>query len=238
MHGGEGEAAVTQVYRVAILGSGPAGLSAAAHAAANGLSHILFEKTDHLSDTIYRYQRGKHIMATPSQLVLRADCSFAPGSREHTLETWNAEAEKLGVNVRYGAEVKSVSGTRGNFSVGLANGEAVEAETIILAIGTQGNPNHLRCDGANLPFVQYQLDDPGEYLDEHIFVIGGGDAGIENALGLAADPAQGNTVTIVNRSADFARAKEANVALLTEARDAGRLSILTGTTPLKIEPGV
>jgi len=32
--------------RVAIVGSGPAGLSAAAHAAQRGMSHILLEKTD------------------------------------------------------------------------------------------------------------------------------------------------------------------------------------------------
>ncbi len=228
---------MAQSYRVAILGSGPAGLSAAAHAAAKGLTHILLEKTDHLSDTIFRYQRGKHIMATPSQLVLRADCSFEAGKREFILENWNEEAKKLGANVRYGAEVKSVSGAAGAFALALANGETIEAETVILAIGTQGNPNLLRCEGANLPHVQYQLDDPGEYVDEHIFVLGGGDAGIENALGLAADPAQGNIVTLVNRSADFARAKEANVALLMEARDAGRISILTGTSPTKIEKG-
>ncbi len=61
---------------------------------------------------------------------------------------------------------------------------------MILAIGTQGNPNTMRCPGGDLPHIQYQLDDPGEYVDEHIMVIGSGDAGIENALGLAADPAQ------------------------------------------------
>ena len=65
--------------------------------------------------------------------------------------------------------------------------------------------------------VQYQLDDPGEYIDEHITVIGAGDAGIENALGLAADPEQRNTVTIVNRSAEFATAKDANVKALLAA---------------------
>ncbi len=232
-----GGTGVAEVYRVAILGSGPAGLSAAAHAARAGLSHVLIEKADHLSDTIYRYQRGKHIMATPSALVLRADCSFAPGKREYILDTWNQEIAKFGVNVLTGTEVKAITGAKGDFTIALAKGGEVHAETIILAIGTQGNPNFLRCEGANLPHVQYQLDDPGEYVDEHIFVIGGGDAGIENALGLAADPAQGNIVTIVNRSADFARAKDANVAALTAARDAGRISILTETAPVKIEKG-
>jgi CRP-like cAMP-binding protein/thioredoxin reductase/Fe-S-cluster-containing hydrogenase component 2 len=228
---------VAEKFRIAILGSGPAGLSAAAHAAKLGVSHILLEKTDHLSDTIYKYQKGKHIMATPSQLVLRADFEFEAGKREKTLATWNDAAIQLGVNVRYNAEVKSVAGAKGDFTLNLTNGESVQAENVIFAIGTQGNPNTLRCDGANLPHVQYTLNDPAEFVDEHIVVSGGGDAGIENALGLAADPAQANVVTLLNRSADFAKAKDANVKNLMQARDAGRITVLTQTSPKAIEPG-
>ena len=73
---------VAEKFRIAIVGSGPAGLSAAAHAAPRGISHVLLEKTDHLSDTIYRYQKGKHVMATPGLLVLRSDCEFGAGKRE------------------------------------------------------------------------------------------------------------------------------------------------------------
>ena len=58
------------------------------------------------------------------------------------------------------------------------------AQAVVLAIGTQGNPNKMRCEGGDSPHIQYQLDDPGAYVDEHIMVIGSGDAGIENALGL------------------------------------------------------
>ena len=212
-------------------------MSAAAHAAKRGRSHILLEKTNHLSDTIYRYQRGKYIMATPDQLVLRPDCSFDAGKREALLEIWNRQVKSQGINVRFNAEAKSITGTKGDFTVTLGNGEKVQAETLVLAIGTQSNPNLLRCPGANLPHVQYQLDDPGEYIDEHIFVIGAGDAGIENALGLVDDPAQDNVVTVVNRSADFASAKEANVKLLLDARDAGRIKILVNTSPTLVEPG-
>jgi CRP-like cAMP-binding protein/Fe-S-cluster-containing hydrogenase component 2 len=68
-------------------------------------------------------------------------------------------------------------------------------------------------------------------------VIGGGDAGIENALGLCADAAQNNTVTLVNRTADFATAKDANVKALMAARDAGRINIMGETTAKEIEPG-
>src|SRR5438270_820073 len=81
---------------------------------------------------------------------------------------------------------------QGDFALRLANGGVVKAENVILALGTQGNPNLVRCPVDDGAVVQYQLDDPGEYVDEHIIVIGAGDAGIENALGLAADPEQRN----------------------------------------------
>ena len=260
--------AVTNVsghYRIAIVGSGPAGLSAAAHAAKLGLSHILIEKTDHLSDTIYKYQKGKHVMATPSQLVLRADLDFEAGKRETILGTWDTQTADHKVEVRRQAEVTAITGTGDPipgsiqkiavrnrdgsmdtrelqrlappYKLTLSSGDTLTADTVIFAIGTQGNPNLMSCPGGDLPHVQYQLNDPAEYNDEHIFVIGGGDAGIENALGLAADAAQGNIVTLINRTADFPTAKDANVKLLMAARDAGRISIMAETSPTAVEPG-
>ncbi len=232
-----GDFALSELYRIAIVGSGPAGLSAASRAAKLGLSHVLLEKTDHLSDTIYKYQKGKHVMATPAQLNLRSDIDFAAGKRESVLETWEVQTGGHKVHTLKNAEVKAITGAKGDFTLTLTNGQSVRAEAIILAIGTQGNPNRMNCPGGDLPHIQYSLDDPGEYIDEHITVIGAGDAGIENALGLIADPEQRNTVTIVNRSEEFATAKDANVQALIQARDAGRIIVRTKTTPLSVEPG-
>jgi len=254
---------VSAVYKIAIVGSGPAGMSAAGRAAELGLSHVLLEKTDHLSDTIYKYQKGKHVMATPSQLVLRSDFDFEAGKREKILGVWDEQTEGRKVNALVNADVISITGEKGNFVLKVKGGannwqkpavsgkafganaapdkagnvQEIRAEYVILAIGTQGNPNTMRCEGGDLPHIQYQLDDPGEYVDEHIMVIGSGDAGIENALGLAADPAQANTVSIMNRSAEFARAKQANVDLLMEAGQSGRVNILCETTPARVVPG-
>src|SRR5690606_4647648 len=216
---------------VAIVGSGPAGLSAAARAAELGMSHVLIEKTDHLSDTIFKYQKGKHVMATPSNLVLRSDLDFDAGKREAILDTWDRQIAEGAINVMLNAEVTAITGEKGDFTIELNGREPVRAETVVLAIGTQGNPNLLRIPGADLPHVQYQLDDPGESYDEHITVIGSGDAGIENALGLAADPAQRNVVSILNRGTAFARASGANVTLLTEVAAAGRDVVVRETTP-------
>ncbi len=228
---------MTASFRIATGGSGPAGLSAVARAAQLGLAHVLLEKTDHLSDTIYKYQKGKHVMATPSQLVLRSDMDFEAGKREAVLGTWDRLAAEHKINVMLNAEVKAITGEKGNFTLKMTTGEAIVAEYVILAIGTQGNPNLVRCPVGEGAVVQYTLDDPGEYVDEHITVIGAGDAGIENALGLAADPEQRNVVTIVNRSAEFATAKEANVKALLAAEASGRMTILRETTAQKIEQG-
>jgi CRP-like cAMP-binding protein/Fe-S-cluster-containing hydrogenase component 2/thioredoxin reductase len=256
---------LTESCRIAIVGSGPAGLSAAARAAQLGLSHVLIEKTDHLSDTIYKYQKGKHVMATPSQLVLRSDLDFDAGKREAILGLWDEQVAGAGVTVRHNAEVLSIEGTgepiagsvmkivtrkrHGTsetseiqrhappYRLKLSDGSEIVADAVILAIGTQGNPNLMRCAGADLPHVQYQLDDPKEYIDEHIVVVGTGDAGIENALGLAEDAEQRNVVTIVNRGMEFATAKGANVKALLAARDAGRVNIQFNSETKAIEPG-
>jgi CRP-like cAMP-binding protein/Fe-S-cluster-containing hydrogenase component 2 len=81
--------------------------------------------------------------------------------------------------------------------------------------------------------VQYQLDDPEEYQGEEIVVIGTGDAGIENALGLYAN----NNVIVVNRGADFPYAKPANAALIQAAITKGHIQEFTNSEPKQVEPG-
>lgn len=218
---------MTTKYLIAIIGSGPAGISAAAHAAELGLSHVLLEKTDHLSDTIYKYQKGKHIMATPDQLVLRSDIDFEAGTREDILGRWDSQTDQGAVNVEYQAEVIEISGQKNDFTIKTKAGVTINAAHVILAIGTQGNPNTMRCPGGDLPHIQYTLDDPSAYFDEDIIVIGGGDAGIENALGLISNPALSNRVTLVQRADGFPRAKEANVKALLQSMNDGRMDVLT-----------
>lgn len=226
---------VMERVRVAVIGSGPAGLSAAAHAARLGLSHVLLEKTDHLSDTIYKYQKGKHIMATPVQLTLRSDVHFEEGKREPTLARWDTDAAENKVNVKFNADVVKIEGGKGDFTITTAAGDTFHAETIVLGIGVQGNPNTLNVPG-DLSIVQYQLDDPQEYVDENIVVIGGGDAGIENAMGLIADPAQKNILTLLQFAPDFPTAKGPNVSGLMAARDAGSIAVYTSAKTTAIEP--
>ncbi|HSN19959.1 MAG TPA: cyclic nucleotide-binding domain-containing protein, partial [Usitatibacter sp.] len=182
---------------------------------------------------IYKYQKGKHVMAEPQVLPLRSPLSFASGKREQVLEAWDREIAKLGVDIRYGREVTAVAGGDGMFELRTAGGETFFCRKVILAIGLQGNLRKLGVPGEDLAGVQYQLDDPDEYDGETIVVVGAGDAAIENALALAAR----NRVILVNRNEEFARCKEGNLTLVMAAIKEGRIECRYGTSALRIERG-
>ncbi|HEY5759466.1 MAG TPA: cyclic nucleotide-binding domain-containing protein [Steroidobacter sp.] len=213
------------MYQIAIIGAGPAGLSAAARAAArdqqarrSSPSYILLEGFSAHAKTIQRYQKGKHVMAEPGFLDLRSDLGFGAGSREKILSAWGDGLRELRVNVRHNAEVRKIGGGKGAFAIQLVTGETIQAASIVLAIGLEGNPRKLGAQGEDLERVQYQLDDPREFSNETILVVGAGDSAIENALALAEQ----NDVWILNRGKEFSRAKDANlnavVAAITDPR--------------------
>ena len=222
---------MTPIVSIAVVGSGPGGLSCAARAAQLGLAHVLLEAQPHPSDTIYRYQKGKHVMAEPSVLPLRSPLSFGPGKRESILRTWDEQIRGYGVDVRFNARVVSITGEKGSFVIRTAAGETYQAEHVVLSIGLQGNLRTLGVPGENLPIVQYQLDDPDEYSSETVIVVGAGDAAIENALALA----ENNRVIMINRADEFARAKQGNLDLVRAAISSGKLECRYGTTPVSVE---
>lgn len=220
-------------FQVAIIGSGPAGISAATRAAELGLRHILIERAPHLSDTISKYQKGKYIMATPDRLPLRAAVAFEADTREAILDRWTAKVTDLRVNVRTRAEVTGITGERGDFTLQLASGDTVTAETVVLAIGVQGNLRKLGVPGEDNGLVHYQLDDPKDYWDKDIVVVGAGDAGIENAVALAQNE---NRVTIVNRGREFVRVKPGNISLILSCIKDELIDCVYNGETVRIEP--
>lgn len=220
-------------YQVAIIGSGPAGTSAACRAAELGLRHILLERAPHLSNTISKYQKGKYIMSTPDRLPLRAAVPFEADTREAILEKWAAKVTELKVNLRTQVEVTGITGEKGNFTIQMANGDVVTAESVVLAIGVQGNLRKLGVPGEDNGLVHYQLDDPKDYWDKDIVVVGAGDAGIENAVALAQNE---NRVTIVNRMREFVRVKPGNISLILSCIKDELIDCVYNGETIRIEP--
>ena len=168
-------------------------------------------------------------------LPLRCDLPFDAGSRETVLERWQSAIEELKVNLRLHSEVVGIAraeGATSSLAITLNNGEVLNAETVVLAIGMQGNLRKLAIPGAeHNSRIQYQLDDPDEYQGETIVVVGAGDAAIENALALS----QHNEVIIVNRRDEFARAKLGNLQAITKAIESGQIECYYESAPIAME---
>ncbi len=226
-------------YDIVIVGSGPAGLSAAARARQHNLRHVLLEAEAHASDTIYKYQKGKHVMAEPAILPLRSAMRFGPGKREQILGQWNEDLAAQGVDIRYQQRVASITRedtggdgyNQGALVVQSQDGTQYRSRTVVLAIGLQGNIRKLGVPGENLHAVQYTLADPDEFRNETIVVVGAGDAAIENALALAGQ----NRVYLINRSDEFAKCKDGNRDLLMAAEKNGTITICYTARPLRVE---
>src|SRR6202011_4126966 len=206
-------------FDLVIVGAGPGGLSAAARAGQQGMSHVLLEAGGAHANTIQQYQQHKHVMAEPSVLPLRSDMEFAAGRREAILESWQRGISQANVNIKYHSEVTGIRGALGNFEISTKSGNSIRGKHVILALGVQGHPRRVGVPGGDLPCVQYTLESADALRGETIVVIGAGDAAIENAIALS----RSNSVILLNRNSGFPRAKDANAARITRAISAGRI---------------
>ncbi|MEY3218807.1 MAG: hypothetical protein RIT27_164 [Pseudomonadota bacterium] len=222
---------MTADFQIGIIGSGPAGLSAALQAVKCKLSHIVLESAAQPAQTIRHYQKNKWVMAEPSILPLRSALPFQAASRETVLESWEKILKTTPVNLRCNAELVEITGQKGCFQLHLKSGEMISVEQIVLAIGMQGNLRKL--DEKILEtngHIHYELTDPNQWSRQTILVIGAGDAAIENALALS----ENNQVIIVNRREEFSRAKPANNDLILKAIHQETIECYYRTIPIKI----
>lgn len=216
-------------YKIAIIGAGPGGMSAAANAAKKEVSHVLLEKGE-LGNTIFDYQLRKHVMATPDKLPIRSNIEFVKGSREAVLDSWNQSMEELKVNSIQKANISNIESTDSGFKIQYGE-NFVTADSVVLSIGSMGMPRPLGSPGDDLPHVNYKLGDPDAFTDMDIIVVGAGDAAIENALALAAK----NRVSLINRKGEFARAKDDNVSLIKEAIENSSIRCFYNATVARVE---
>src|SRR5205823_13694286 len=139
-----------------IIGSGPAGLSAALTAIELGYSYVVLEKERDFSWTIRNYyHKGKEVMAEPNDVAIEATLPHWDSKREELLGAWKELVDQNRVDIRYQANCIDIKkdGNKFNVVLGDAKGKEsgrVTAGRVILAIGTLGNPRKLGCPGDDL----------------------------------------------------------------------------------------
>jgi len=175
--------------RVAVLGSGPAGLTAAIYAARAGLAPVV----------VQGIQPG-------GQLTTTTDVENYPGFREVIQGPWlveemQAQAEHVGTKVVWD-HISSVDLSRRPFRLSGDGGDQYFADALVIATGAQakwlGLPSeeHMKGRGASA----CATCDGFFYRGKKVAVIGGGNTAVEEALYLTN---HSHDVTLIHRRDSF-----------------------------------
>ncbi|OBH89969.1 thioredoxin-disulfide reductase [Mycobacterium sp. E2989] len=205
------------VHDVIIIGSGPAGYTAALYAARAQLAPVVFEGTSF----------GGALMTT-------TEVENFPGFRDgitgpELMDQMREQALRFGADLRM-EDVESVSLDGPVKSVTTAEGETVRARAVILAMGAAarylGVPGEQELLGRGVSSCA--TCDGFFFKDQDIAVIGGGDSAMEEATFLTRFA---RSVTLVHRRDEF----RASRIMLERARANEKITIVTNKAVLGVE---
>ena len=219
-------------YDIAIIGAGPAGLSASLAAQQHGLNYITLEQGE-IASTIRQYPRQKFLMAEPIEIPLYGNLYVGDGTKEALLSVWETIIANTGVRVNTNERVESIQRNSAGFHVNTGKAD-YRARFVILALGKRGSPRKLGVPGENLAKVSYRLIEAESYEGKSILVVGGGDSAIEAALALSRSGT--NRVTLCHRGANFQRARERNREQILASAASGKVQVIYNAQVASIQP--
>jgi thioredoxin reductase (NADPH) len=200
---------------VAIVGAGPAGLSAAVYAASEGLSTLLLERE------AFGGQAG-------SSSLIRNYLGFPRGISGAGLATRAFEqAWSFGAIPSMAGPVTGLEPAAGGFTLRLAGGGASQARSVLIAAGV----SYRRLDAPGLDallgagvFYGATTSEGSAFAGEHVFIAGGANSAGQAAVNLARYAQQ---VTIVVRG-DFLAARMSQY-LIDEITATANIEVRTST---------
>ncbi|MCM1180398.1 MAG: thioredoxin-disulfide reductase [Clostridium sp.] len=181
------------MYDVVIIGSGPAGLSAAVYAKRAMLNVLVLEKEPFNGGQIVKTEQVDNYLGLNGINGFDMAMKF----KEH--------ADALGVSFREGT-VSAIEDTGADKMVRLANGEVLAAKTVVIATGARhkmlGAEGEQEFTGAGVSYCA--TCDGAFYRGKDVAVVGGGDVALGDALYLAKGC---NRVYLIHRRDGFRAAR-------------------------------
>jgi thioredoxin reductase (NADPH) len=165
---------MSEVLKCLIIGSGPAGYSAAIYAARAGLKPVLITG-----------------MEMGGQLMQTTDVENYPGYKNGILgpemmEDFRAQAERMGTDIRFGL-VKKVDFTGVKHKVWLDDDSEIQTQTVIICTGAAakwlGIPSEERLNGRGVSACA--VCDGFFHKGNEVVIVGAGDTACEEALYLS-----------------------------------------------------
>src|SRR5262249_50526479 len=228
------------MYDLLIIGSGPAGLSAALAAARKGLDYLVLERAI-LADTVYRFPVAKKLFSTGNELELKPGTfpeGFRP-TREELLVHYLETARDSGLEILTGIEVLDIVPVGDSFKVRSWTDE-FHARAVLVAVGGFGVQRKLSVPGENDQRVRYQFQEPYPYALKRILVVGGGNSAAEAAIDLA-DFAAGVTLSVRRDRLDLAPTAPGGAPIkqwvlrpLRAAVQEGKINLICGSRVVEI----
>jgi thioredoxin reductase (NADPH) len=207
------------MYDTIIVGSGPAGLSAAVYAKRAQLNCIVVEKDYMGTGQIAESER------VDNYLGLYGESGFDLG------EKFRQHAEKLGVEFFEGEAVK-INQKENSYSIAFSDGTELETHTIIYAAGAThrklGIEGEAEFAGRGVSYCA--VCDGAFYKNKTVAVIGGGDTALQDAVLLSKIA---DTVYLVHRRAEF----RANKALQNKVKNTPNIKLVLNAVPTQIAGG-
>jgi thioredoxin reductase (NADPH) len=207
----------TTVYDVIIIGSGPAGYTAALYAARAQLAPVVFEGTSF----------GGALMTT-------TEVENYPGFRDgitgpELMDQMREQAQRFGADLRM-EDIESVSLDGPVKSVITAEGQTLRARAVILAMGAAARYLHVPGEQELLGrgVSSCATCDGFFFRDQDIAVIGGGDSAMEEATFLTKFA---RSVTIVHRRDEFRASK----IMLDRARSNDKIRFITNSVVVAVD---
>jgi thioredoxin reductase/NAD-dependent dihydropyrimidine dehydrogenase PreA subunit len=218
---------------VIVVGAGPAGISCTLALLARGMRVLVVEQSQY-GGTIAHYPRAKVVMTGSFELPGYGTVRRKTMSKEQLLSLWGDIRARTQLDIREGIRVESITAEGNAWRVNAA-GWNDRAANVVLALGRRGAPRQLGVPGEELPKVTYRMLEPEPFANQHVLVVGGGNAAADVAIALAQSKLCAS-VGISYRRPQLARLRGSVRAEIERCFQAKTIQPLLATEVLQIEP--